>query len=522
MGRIEYRIKAHDKYQFELKLDYELDMNSRSDTYRIETFFFLPASLGVNRLSYPKDLFYRDLLSYTRYKTPAMSFEQLMDESNRLSPLVRLSEYLSRYSGAGAERKGGEEPRVVYELKMLGAIVKSAARDESDFICRRLKELPLDGSAGAEKAADIEHIAGAFLEKTEKFLSRFRALRRGYLSPRVPDSWREAFDVVDEAMSVQIERAVFQVGRAMEEKASAHRSLEKWRDEIRRHIAREIEHRKGAGYPSVLEGADEDRKYEAYLYRLGALKKFCGSALYLSASTDPAPSGLTHILYGTAAAVAMAFALVVSLVFLKAVPSESIAFFMAAVLAYAFKDRIKDAMKGFFTRRMAWALPDRKTFLRDRGLGGKVVGVSREAMSFMDRNAVPPDVAACRARPGGILDEEAEMEQVFKYEKDITAYPLRIKGGHVRVRAINEILRFCIRHFLYKMDEPVKAMPDLEGDDLARRLLLAKVYHVNVVFRFSYLDGDRLVSQTEKLRLILDRNGIRRMETGRGETLAVE
>ncbi|MCX7805310.1 MAG: hypothetical protein N3A38_08990 [Planctomycetota bacterium] len=573
MGRIESRFRVHDKYQFEVKLDYEMDFSKRIDNYRIEAFFFLPASLGINALSYPKDLFYRDLLSYTRYKTPSMSFRELLDESNALSPLTRLAMYrpsqpveaascsagetaadgrtlaggsasarggasggtAGSAAGAGATpakhgggavpatgAAGGKPPPVVYELKMLGAIVKSAARDDGDFILERLKELPPDGSAGAEKVADIQHVVSEFLAETERFFARFRELRREYLSPRAAPEWREAFDILDEATSVQVERVIFGIGRAIGGKAAAYPALARLLEETRKHIAREVEHRKGAGYPGAPDAPGEERACEAYLHRIGMLKKFCGSILYLAASTDSAPTGMTHLLYGLAAAAAMAFALLVSLATMKLVPAESAVFFLAAVVAYAFKDRIKDALKVSFSRRMAWALPDRRTSLRDQALGGGTVGVCREAMSFIRSSSVPPDVAVCRARPAGILEEEARYEQVFKYEKDITLYPRRVRRGHVRVRAINDILRFSVRHFLYKMDEPVKSLPDFKSGDLEGRLLLSKVYHVNVVLRFSHGTGTGGGATLEKLRLILDRDGIRRIETGRGDILSLE
>jgi hypothetical protein len=52
----------------------DLDLDQRADNFRIEAFFFVPMNLGVNRISYPKDGFYGDLQSYTRYKTPVMTF----------------------------------------------------------------------------------------------------------------------------------------------------------------------------------------------------------------------------------------------------------------------------------------------------------------------------------------------------------------------------------------------------------------------------------------------------------------
>jgi hypothetical protein len=58
---------SHDRYQVELKLDYQLDRGKETH-YRISTYIFVPRSLGITEKSYPKDELYRDIKNYIRRK----------------------------------------------------------------------------------------------------------------------------------------------------------------------------------------------------------------------------------------------------------------------------------------------------------------------------------------------------------------------------------------------------------------------------------------------------------------------
>ena len=50
-------INIHDKYQFDIQLDYNLNQSSKKTVSDIEAYLFLPNSLGLNRHSYKRDDF---------------------------------------------------------------------------------------------------------------------------------------------------------------------------------------------------------------------------------------------------------------------------------------------------------------------------------------------------------------------------------------------------------------------------------------------------------------------------------
>ena len=80
------RIAVHDRYQLELKLGYPLAPGKQT-RYLIDTYLFLPASLGVNSSSYTSRDFYRDIQTYIRMKTPSFLMEQILAAPD--SPLRR-------------------------------------------------------------------------------------------------------------------------------------------------------------------------------------------------------------------------------------------------------------------------------------------------------------------------------------------------------------------------------------------------------------------------------------------------
>ena len=98
---------SHDRYQVELKLDYELDRGKKTH-YRISTYIFVPRSLDITEESYPKAELYRDIKNYIRIKTPEMTLRDLVDSD--VSPL-RVVQQIIRQPG----RDIFQQPCLVYQ-----------------------------------------------------------------------------------------------------------------------------------------------------------------------------------------------------------------------------------------------------------------------------------------------------------------------------------------------------------------------------------------------------------------------
>ncbi|MEZ4614900.1 MAG: hypothetical protein R2867_05200 [Caldilineaceae bacterium] len=64
---IRQRVRIHDRYQLEIKIEYPL-LPSKRTRYHLNTYLFIPHNLAINEFSYPSTEFYRRLQNYIRFK----------------------------------------------------------------------------------------------------------------------------------------------------------------------------------------------------------------------------------------------------------------------------------------------------------------------------------------------------------------------------------------------------------------------------------------------------------------------
>lgn len=534
-----YRLKIHDRYQLELKFDHPITRERAKEMVRLEAYLFLPPNLGVNRQTYSRDHFFQDLQTFTRYGTPEISLENLLDAGNEKSPLARL-ERLKAELGKGDDPAANRAAdRVAYELRILACIFRADSRDAYHHVYDLLGK----AKAGSKDLDDALFLSDKFLQQADLLISKVRRLQREFLGPHSPKPVVMGFELADEALSVQVEDVCGKLHRAFRRRhvPAAAAMMERLAERMRT----EEEYRRQAGYPTLVETSESQaaqRRNEYCLYRIGVLKKFAQSTLYLSVHSEEGSRPIVLSLNAIAAMAAMLFYLAAVLLLVGNPQSVSLTAILLFVVAYAFKDRIKEGLKRYFSARMTGWLRDRENELIDRGPEKLTVGRTAEAFSFVDPKKLDPEVRACRARDElDELAEEGEPEQVIKYQKDITVYANRVYKVHERVSHLNEILRLSVRSFLHHMDEPQKTLVTFEpadghdaspegsapearresGEDLTllNRVEVSKVYHVNLVLRLQLKGADGTwEGHFEKFRLVLSRNGIERVENnGNGE-----
>ena len=79
---IKESIKIHDNYQFELKQTYNLSLDKkRKNSYFVQTYFFIPDNLNINRETYTREDFYKDLRATVRLTTPSILLRNLEADS---------------------------------------------------------------------------------------------------------------------------------------------------------------------------------------------------------------------------------------------------------------------------------------------------------------------------------------------------------------------------------------------------------------------------------------------------------
>jgi hypothetical protein len=501
---IDHKIGVHDKNQFEMKLDYTVHPDRRVNHYRTNVWFFIPKSLGINTHTYSREQFYADTQAYIRFKTPRQTFQSLLDPQNKRSPLIRVKALVNRHQNDPKSAEAKE--RIIYELRMLGAVVRSEARDQTWLIAQKLEKACTTSGRGTMEQTDACALWDRMLGDIEPILDSLRELRPTLLAAGFPDEVVEAYEFVDEFISISLELYMARVIKLSRNDERVRATVDRPYQRARQRIALERAHRIHAGYPSIVrpDGANEE-----YIYRRGVLKKFVTGVLFLNMRIEREGARLAQFVAAVAAGVAMFIALVATILTQRHYAIDSMAFVAFAVLTYMVKDRVKDGLRLYFFDKIGGTLPDHRVRIIDP-VTRRVIGDCRESMTFLNSDKVPRDVVTLRNRTSlSVIESEGKPEHVIRYRKDVSIYTDRVLGEKRRVSDINDIIRFNVAHFLTHMDDPIVPIHyyDTDLDELVE-VQGRKVYHVNVVFGFEG-DAQEEVRTMHRLRVIIDKSGIR-------------
>jgi hypothetical protein len=248
------------------------------------------------------------------------------------------------------------------------------------------------------------------------------------------------------------------------------------------------------------------------MQRLGFLKKFCMNILFLYAQRRRGAQGLEEVLFATAAGGAMAFATAVAFVAQQRFSQASFNFFLILVVGYMFKDRIKELLRKILASAARERLYDRTTVVLNP-VTGQEVGVCREKVDYGTANTVPEEIKKLRQVDDFLTVSQGELtETVLRYQKQILLHADQLPRVLGQVAGVTDIVRFNVNHLLHDMDDPEYAIEYVDLEDFSvGRVKGVKSYQVDMAFRFTVADGEERKVSTQLVRLVLDRNGIKRM-----------
>ena len=485
---MECNIRKHDLRQVEIKVAYPLDRSRSSQRYRLELFFFIPPQLGITPGRYSQSQFYEDLHSYTRFKTPMLSFANLLDPDLPTNPLNRVERQL----GAAAR----DTRSIVYELKVLAMVMMSQLREGT----RHLRRLGPDRkSATAESNAEVAN----WLQSLAEALARIRRLENLLQTAAADAEVKTAWRRTDDCMSMHvISRLRAAVNRSQSDEQAT------WMQGARNIMRDELTYRVEAKYMRVRPG--NRRLAEAYIHRASLLKKFAGQALYLSAASRILVSPARQLVAVMARAIGMAGAVAIAFLAGGMLREKTLGFAVALVLADIFKDRFKEVAGVFLTPILpAWAA-DQSGKLVDTSIG-RVVGSTREAMRWIHADELPKAVSEERNATPLDLAVIGPGAAVARYVKTVRIFTRKIFAAHERAPAIDEIFRLHMGRFLLRMDEPDERVPTLNAAGEIVSVHGDRAYYVDLIIQLREIGGpDATVQHT---RLVLTRRGILRVES---------
>lgn len=493
---LQNRLDVHDRKQFEIKLEYQPSGADDETRYLVETYVFLPSSLNIDAETYPRASFYADIHNYVRFKTPVMSLEEVLFSER--SPLKWMEKVL--HTGLAGERE------LVYHAKLLSCVFRGAlrrfARDVEEH-CECAGRMAPEGGC-----ARLETDARATIASVQQVLERFRAWVRAVNAHGLKDKTRAALRLVDEYLSLTVEQFFRKAVADIAEQPRAGFTLE-MRRVLMEEVVREEHYRREHQLRSVISPTGDN---EEYLHRFGFLKKFCMNILFLSARRDQKRQGWEEVLFALAAGVAMSFASAVAFWAQVRFTQASLNFFLIMIVGYMMKDRIKEGMRRIFSQVASRHLYDRTARIVEP-VTGRSLGACQEKVDYGRAVRVPAEVAALRGRDDLITASQGELaETVLRYQKqvvlDVDLLPRTERG----VEGITDIIRLNVGRFLRDMDEPEYALEYVDLEDFSvERVRGSKSYQVDLAFRFIVQEAGQERVSLQLVRLVMDRNGIKRM-----------
>lgn len=448
---IEIKTKIHDRYSIEMKMGFLAEDEVRTSDFTVGMWLFVPRSLDVTPMTFTSAEFYRCVKSNVRLITPHFRIEDIAD--GEAVPLKKVLE--------------SSEEEYDYRVKVFCAIVKSSLRDS-------LSEI--EAADDAARTALVKN----YVASCRKILEEFFPLRTTKMK-----------EYCGEYLCHIMSSHLFKLLRfSMEEQ-----SIKELLKEIN---ATRLQN----GYPVVK--ADDPQHNRDFIHRQGVLKKLVDSEFFLRTPKKRDGVMVEQVYYSLAAGLAMIFATVVAWAFQKHFGNLTWPLFIALIISYMMKDRIKELMRYYFAHRVNDRYYDNKARM---SVHGNEIGWIKEAMDFIPSSRIPADVKEHRNRTH-LFDAEDEFkkENVILYRKGVHLDKSAMKTyTDYDFEGINDIVRIQVRPFLRKMDNPVQNINVLGEDDEVIGIPCEKDYFINIILKFEYSGN----CEFKRFRIALNRDGIK-------------
>lgn len=510
-------VKVHDQFQVEASFDFALDLKpgTVAKRYEIDFFWFIPAAMGIHSGSYGPEAFYHDLTNHLRIRTPDPGRLEDMDPEAWVLP--SLERYLSLHLRPNARR--ALRGQVEQDVKLFGCMLNT-----------HLKRLLADAEALEKRRARVGALIllQVRLERLVALLVRFRShhLHRVKREPvLVDEEVSRAISLVDEYLSYRLEATLIRVMRRLDRLPGQALGF---LGEAQKILAEEMVHRAEEGYVNVAKDPGDGALAEAFTYRAGLLKRFVSEVLYLQVDSVKRDRIYRNFVAAAGAALAALWAGVTDFQRLQAMGTKDWGWrvflvISIGVVAYVFKDRIKELSREYFNERLKGYLPD-----LDVKMGYAIIdpggqphrlrfGVLKEFMRFLRKEALPPEVRFVRDLGHDPLHDPERSEAILHYFKRLTITPDAAEGEAVGIRHIKDVVRLDLSEFLDKLSDPEKRLSFYDPRQGVRAIQAPKVYHLNLVLRLAVAhrreDGaEAWQVEYERVRLVMDKEGIVRLE----------
>lgn len=483
---IDITAKIHDKFSIEFKVGFVVRRKLKENNFVINSWLFIPNSLDINPMTYSKKQFYRDVKSNIRLITPVFLLREIT-EGNAI-PLHNL-ENSFRTTASDPTRTAIRDYE--YQIKMFSAIFKSAVRNEVSHILKNtIKE-------------DVPYLIDAYINNISSITAKYRGLRHIINVPTISQEVLNYYFFGDEFICNIIEYNSFKLIKYLERK-----DKKKYKESISALaslIRHEFEYKTEKGYMTIdIKNTARNREF---IFRRGVLKKYIESDLFLQARKKKDGVLVEQIYYSIAAGLSMIFATAIAFSFQMKYGNFTMPLFVALVVSYMLKDRIKELMRFYFAHQLGTKYFDNKTTICVKD---KPIGWSKEGVDFITDNKVPREVMEIRSRTPLLEAENRTMdEKILLYRKLVQIDREKIgKNSIYSISGINDIMRLHFNGFVQKMDDPGENLYLLNQDDTISTITGEKAYYINIIMQLQFEDQ----IDYKRFRIILNQSGITGLE----------
>lgn len=494
-------IHFRDNLQFEVESDFAPIFALKENVSTQEFYFFIPSSLQINRSTYSKEQFYKDRTNLIRFKTPEFSFSELIDKNNALSPLNRIN---------ALKNMNETEHHVLLvqdELKLLSNVVRSALRSS----VRQLLDC-----LGPPQS----HVNDVLQTNTLALCKDILSFRKEFFHIQADFSnyWSgivlQDFLYTDEFISGSID--YYLTGFLEYLRRSKIENIHEIDHHLCEIITEEKRHRQKYYRESGKSGPGPFIQ-ERTLHRRGLLNKYVLDALLLGLERISWVEKYGGIIAGLATGVAMFFYAVLLFLNVTNLGFNSIPFLVLTVILYVLRDRFKEGLKTVFHQQACRWFSDYTTQIRTPN-NEIQIGNLKEFFSFLTEEDLQEEIRQVRQKGfASDLQLFKQPEVIFYYKKEMVLVssetPIR-----ARRHKLHNIFLFNIHLLLEKASNPVEPHLNLDIDTMEIGVnRLPKVYYINIIVKNTFIQPDLQVKvEIKKFCVVIDKNGIRRVETVHG------
>jgi hypothetical protein len=467
-----------------MKAGFHVRRKLKENNFTVNTWLFIPNNLDINQQTYSKKQFYRDVKSYIRLITPVLLLREITNE------VVHKS--MTDAFGAMASNPTKSNTREYeHQIKMFGSIFKSALRDECYHIAKQC----------AAHDSDVAYLVSSTIESIQCITSHYRSLRKIINVPTVPAEVLNYFAFGDEYIAGTIEHYLYALIRSIPNREEFHGI----REELVGCVKAEEEYKESQGYLVVRPDKPENNR--DLVFRYGILKKFSESDLFLKVFRKRDGVIIEQIYFSLAAGLSMIFATGVAFYTQQKYGNFTMPLFVALVISYMLKDRIKDLMRYYFVKANKEKYYDNKTTI---SLKDNPIGFSKEGMDFITDTMVPQEIMKMRAR-SPLIEAENRMsdEKIILYRKVVKIDREKMVAGSGYIfPGINDITRLYITRFTQKMDNPETHLHYTDESGTMNTIFAEKMYFLNLIMEMQF-DGQ---TDYKRYRIVFNRHGISDLE----------